>query len=136
MQEIEEKLINSLEKQKTLIEKYEMVLTARIASGIEAMAELRQVKTIFCSDNIEKKPDELESTEDDDILINRFQRISIGDLTGSAKEVLNSEKIYLNQSLTGRLIKESDVIKELKSGNDVHYSKKYNVFYRIIVEEV
>ncbi|MBM7408367.1 hypothetical protein [Methanococcus maripaludis] len=136
MQEIEEKLINSLEKQKNLNEQYEMVLTARIASGIEAMTELRQVKTIFCSDNIEKKPDELESTEDDDILINRFQRISIGDLTGNSKEVLTSEKIYLNQSLTGRLIKESDVIKELKSGNDVHYSKKYNVFYRIIVDEV
>ncbi|MBA2862895.1 hypothetical protein [Methanococcus maripaludis] len=136
MQDLEEKIVNSLEKQKNLIEKYEMVLTARIASGIEAMTELRQIRTIFCSDNIEKKPDEIESTEDDEILINRFQKISIGDLTGSTNEVLNSEKIYLNQSLTGRIINESDVINELKSGNDVHYSKKYNVFYRIIVEGV
>jgi len=136
MPDLEQKIINSLEKQKNLMNRYEMVLTARIASGIEAMTELRQIKTIFCSDNIEKKPDDLESTEDDEILINRVQKISIGDLTGNSKEVLDSEKIYLNQSLTGRLIKESDVLKELKSGNDVHYSKKYGVYYRIIVDNI
>lgn len=106
-----------------------------LETGFVAMREFRET--------LEKPDDEdiiyrrlcVDITDEDRIIYNEFQKIHISELNYEESKVLTDGYLNLDRYIAGYIIKEDQILDEIKKGNLVGYSKEVEEYYVLYCKE-
>ncbi|MBA2862043.1 hypothetical protein [Methanococcus maripaludis] len=106
-----------------------------LETGFIAMREFRET--------LEKPDDEdiiyrklcIDIADDNRIIFNEFQKIHISELNYEESKVLKDGYLKLDRFIAGYVIKEDQIMDEIKKGNLIGYSKDVEEYYVLYCNE-
>ncbi|MBB6067994.1 hypothetical protein [Methanococcus maripaludis] len=106
-----------------------------LETGFIAMREFRET--------LEKPNDEdiiyrklcVDIVDDNQIIFNEFQKIHVSELNYEESDVLLNGYLKLDRFIAGYIIKEDQILDEIKKGNFVGYLKEVEKYYVLYCKE-